>query len=650
MASKSKSRRRVFRASCILAALIVAGSSFAWFTSTDEVTNRLSATADYGVAIAEDFTPPENWVPGQAIEKNVGVVNTGNVDAFARMYMEGEMKILNQSSSATAKWDTSEKTFKLGTVGVPSSYFNKVTAESGIGDTTDPSMVALNLTKQDVNATSGLTTYFKMLDKTAVENPQNSTVTENQATNPAGLTKKYSEVQSVQAGGILAYAPDNAQYEYVLNQDTWMNVVTGDSGASTYVNVPKGTRVVVTSSASPAKSTLSADKKTITTYAGTTEGKNTVYVKSQATAAAAFKPVNVDTETFKPLTTGLYLFARNVGMTDKTAAVTDGESPTAAAGIKSDYEFSGYYYSDFDTVYTTSFAHTQKNSADSIEGETVTKGNFGDGTYYALRYEIDDSNRSDYTVSSETYTATAPASPTEEVAAKLDASSGELLLAQPTANLALFTAEQKVVKNDDLKWTYTPANASNSTGAKLTATYDNGTATGTSPEKDDIKIDVNLANIYQSGLSSDITKSGSDASGNILATGTVGETWQVIKTSTTVNETTTDSKFTFYYNNDIEEGDTSAKLVDSVTLDSSVTEKAFMAFDFDLNVFMDSIQVTFDDAGKETDKPVNPKWDATTAETNTYSANKATAATGTRDNGGQNEISTITWEAAATGG
>ena len=95
MASKSKSRRRVLRASCLLAALIVAGSSFAWFTSKDEVTNRLSASADYGVSIAENFQPPENWVPGQQINKDVSVVNTGNVDAFARVWLTGEMKVLN---------------------------------------------------------------------------------------------------------------------------------------------------------------------------------------------------------------------------------------------------------------------------------------------------------------------------------------------------------------------------------------------------------------------------------------------------------------------------------------------------------------------------------------------------------------------------
>lgn len=89
MASKSKKRRKVLGASCILAALIIAGSSFAWFTSKDEVTNRLTATSDYGVSIVESFTPPKQWIPGQKINKDVYDVNTGNIAAFVNDDISG---------------------------------------------------------------------------------------------------------------------------------------------------------------------------------------------------------------------------------------------------------------------------------------------------------------------------------------------------------------------------------------------------------------------------------------------------------------------------------------------------------------------------------------------------------------------------------
>lgn len=91
MASNSKKRRRVLGASCILAALIIASSSFAWFTSKDEVTNRLTASADYGVSIVESFTPPKNWIPGQKINKDTYNVNTGNIAAFVNNDITGKL-------------------------------------------------------------------------------------------------------------------------------------------------------------------------------------------------------------------------------------------------------------------------------------------------------------------------------------------------------------------------------------------------------------------------------------------------------------------------------------------------------------------------------------------------------------------------------
>jgi len=100
MASKSKRRRKVLGASCILAALIIAGSSFAWFTSQDEVTNRLTATANYGVSLVEDFTPPKDMTPGQEVTKTVSAVNTGNVDAFVRVALENKLEITTYGEQA----------------------------------------------------------------------------------------------------------------------------------------------------------------------------------------------------------------------------------------------------------------------------------------------------------------------------------------------------------------------------------------------------------------------------------------------------------------------------------------------------------------------------------------------------------------------
>ena len=101
MASKSKRRRRVLGASCILAALIIAASSFAWFTSKDEVTNRLTASADYGVSIVESFSPPANWVPGQDVNKDVYDVNTGNIAAFVNNEISGVLTYTFETTQKT---------------------------------------------------------------------------------------------------------------------------------------------------------------------------------------------------------------------------------------------------------------------------------------------------------------------------------------------------------------------------------------------------------------------------------------------------------------------------------------------------------------------------------------------------------------------
>ncbi len=119
MASKSKQRRRVLGASCILAALIVAGSSFAWFTSADEVVNKLSAENTYNVVITEDFTPPppdDPWTPGEKITKEAGVVNTGNVNSIVSVALSSKISVVKKelvaSTAVPGSASASTKTYK----------------------------------------------------------------------------------------------------------------------------------------------------------------------------------------------------------------------------------------------------------------------------------------------------------------------------------------------------------------------------------------------------------------------------------------------------------------------------------------------------------------------------------------------------------
>ena len=126
---KSSREKRVLIASLCIAAAVMAGSTFAWFTSKDEVTNRLSANASYNVSVTEDFTPPEDWVPGQTIKKEAAAINTGNVDAFVRMWLTGDMKLVK------------------GDAGVVYTTLDATT----LADVTDASYTTLGLKKKDAS-------------------------------------------------------------------------------------------------------------------------------------------------------------------------------------------------------------------------------------------------------------------------------------------------------------------------------------------------------------------------------------------------------------------------------------------------------------------------------------------------------------------
>ena len=66
----------------------------------------MTASADYGVSIVETFTPPENWVPGSEINKDVYAVNTGNIAAFVKEEVSGKLTITTEQVVTTSIADT----------------------------------------------------------------------------------------------------------------------------------------------------------------------------------------------------------------------------------------------------------------------------------------------------------------------------------------------------------------------------------------------------------------------------------------------------------------------------------------------------------------------------------------------------------------
>ena len=473
MKNSKKNETRVLIASLSIAAVAVAGATFAWFTSKDEVTNRLSASANYDVSIAEDFQPPEDWIPGQEINKDVSAVNTGSVDAFVRMWLGGQMRLLKEDAA-------------------PSVDATTATATSGVAAVTDADKVALGLTYSKDGK------YYKTLSTDKIANPNDlaHAGVGNETADPASGENSpagFSEVQSMMAGGVLVYAPAEAKYHWTLEQATELPVLNGTD--VTMTNLAKGTVVGNSTTGETGATKLAAASASDSNYYG-----------------------EIDASTFTPETTGLYLFRRNVGET--------------ADGTANTYEYSGYYYD-----------HTL-------------------GKYFALHTGTGANGKSDYVL---------PAGAVTEATA---APSANLVLPVTPANVKLFTATEQVIETGtaatNLNWAY-----DNTAGKeKFTVTYSGADGTA-----DDIVIDVALANI-----------------------GTDSEKWTALGAGAAT---------TFYYNNDVEAGDTTTKLVDSVKLSDATTQHAYLAFDFDLNVFLESIQVTMDDTGKELTTPVTP-WIGTT--------------------------------------
>ncbi|MBR1384931.1 MAG: BsaA family SipW-dependent biofilm matrix protein [Ruminococcus sp.] len=453
---KSAREKRVLIGALGVAAVIMAGSTFAWFTSKDEVTNRLSASAKYDVSIAEDFQPPEDWIPGQEINKDVSAVNTGNVDAFVRMWLEGEMSVMNKLA-----------------VGDSTDIPDTISTGLGFTATTDgDTMKDLGFLYKDNN------NYYRVLSTTERANAALN------GTDAAVDDDTYSEVKSVQAGGYLVYAPDGASWTYTAEQQTEIIDSTGN-------------KVVVAKDATIGSVNSSAENK--------------LGVKDNCV---------IDSDTFTPITPGLYIFRRNIALGNENQADT--------------YEYSGYVF---------------------------------DGTnYFALCN--DTAGKSDYTLPEGAVTVATSTSPQAE----------PLTYTLDTNKIKLYTASEKIVKNDNLTWTYDDTAGKE----KLTVTYpgadgkigDDAATADVDESLDDIVIDVALASI-----------------------GTTDQTW----TAKTADGKTT----TFYYNDDVEAGDSTARLVDSVTLSQDTTQYAFIAFDFDLNVFLESVQVTIGDDGNEMTTPVD---------------------------------------------
>ena len=80
-----KKRNMMLLTSMMLAVLLIAGGTFAWFTATaDPIVNEFTA-GTMGIQIHEEFEPVTNLNPGDCYEKVIYVENTGSKRAYVRI-------------------------------------------------------------------------------------------------------------------------------------------------------------------------------------------------------------------------------------------------------------------------------------------------------------------------------------------------------------------------------------------------------------------------------------------------------------------------------------------------------------------------------------------------------------------------------------
>ena len=104
-------RAPIFALSVLASLLFVMGSTYSWFTGTDEVENILK-TPDFLLAfqIVEVFSPPGTVSPGAIVEKTVNVKNSGDLPGFVRVLVLVEIfsdtgEILQSERGVTFDFD-----------------------------------------------------------------------------------------------------------------------------------------------------------------------------------------------------------------------------------------------------------------------------------------------------------------------------------------------------------------------------------------------------------------------------------------------------------------------------------------------------------------------------------------------------------------
>lgn len=241
---KSTKQKKVLAASILLAVIIVIGATFAWFTSKDEVTNKLTASNNYGVSITETFTPPDNWAQGQSIDKKVGAVNTGNVDAFVRLNLTNsiDVTLLDANGSAYDSANTTSfvelsanEVTSLQAGGILVWEGDKAPDSQKKGTSYTPTAAGLYLFSRTDSKTVGYyfdgTKYYALQKITNTSGTYSAVLQTKTVVKAQDLTFDYTNISAADPYIIATYAGSNAQSK---DDDIVINIYLDKNYASSW--------------------------------------------------------------------------------------------------------------------------------------------------------------------------------------------------------------------------------------------------------------------------------------------------------------------------------------------------------------------------------------------------------------------------------
>ena len=320
----------------------------------------MSASGDYGVRIVESFAPPANWLPGQEVNKDVYVTNTGNIGAFVGMDVSGTLSIKKDMSVAVPTTTTINKYtihYNDGTAQtedlLPDDYAAKVAVDTNAGktyytpDPTNDPDTKYEVTQTDVDST---------------------TVANDGVFDCVELTN--DERYAVEAGAYLAYKPAadvmNELGRQAVNYKgtpTTTYVYTAFKAPDSTQLVSSDTELVLTNNPNTSAAEMAANAKGYDKQA-TVDG-TTYYFKS-TDAPTELTSNGTD---FTPRADGLYVFRRSIDV-DSTGFGADGIGKGAES-----FTYDGYYYYGGKYYKIADLSVTPDDVAD-IAGDTVqTDGN-----------------------------------------------------------------------------------------------------------------------------------------------------------------------------------------------------------------------------------------------------------------------------------